>query len=304
MVLAVNVGGYKVKFSIVKIGLLFLLSINIFHNHRALASEYMVNAKEVYTFKAMEEDILLLKREYPGLIKVKSIGKTSSGRDIWAIKLGNGEKSILMNAAHHGREWITSMVVMKMIEEYAMSHKLNKRYEGYNVSVLDDISIWFIPMVNPDGVTIQQGGFFSIPPEQQWNMLLMNGGSIDFSRWKANGEGIDLNRQYPAGWNEIEGDAPFPFYQRYKGEHPSQAGEVKALMDFTLEVEPIIALSYHSSGREIFWYYQTPIEHVTRDWGIAKSISQLTHYKLAKPVHTATGAGYTDRFIFNPSLLK
>lgn len=261
------------------------------------ANEPVVNTKEVYTFHSMEEDVKRLQREYPHLLQVKTIGETPAGRSIWAIKLGNGEKSILINAAHHGREWITSLLVMKMVEDYAKSHKQHKPYEGYNMSILDEVSIWFIPMVNPDGVTIQQEGFLALPPKQQWNMMVMNGGSIDFSRWKANGEGIDLNRQYPAGWEELDGDAPFPFYQLYKGEKPLQANEVKSLVDFTKEINPIIALSYHSSGREIFWYYQTPIEHVTRDWRIAKSVSTLTEYKLAKPVNTAVGGGFTDWFI-------
>ena len=41
-----------------------------------------------------------------------------------------------------------------------------------------------------------------------------------------------------------------------KAEQPLEAAEVKALTDFTKEIDPLIAVSYHTSGREIFWHYK------------------------------------------------
>jgi g-D-glutamyl-meso-diaminopimelate peptidase len=152
-------------------------------------------------------------------------------------------------------------------------------------------------MVNPDGVTIQQNGLFNASLEEQEQLLIMNGGSIDFSRWKANGNGIDLNRQYSAGWEELSDSAPFPFYQLYKGKEPFSAPEVKAIKQFTNEIQPIIAISYHTSGRVLYWHYQTEKNHIQRDYTIASHVAHLTGYKLDQPVETAVGGGYTDWFI-------
>jgi g-D-glutamyl-meso-diaminopimelate peptidase len=255
----------------------------------------VVQTNDIYTYTDLKEDIKELERRFPETIETRVIGHSSYNNPLWAVKVGNGEQAVLINSSHHGREWITSMLVMKMIEDYARAHKMQEHYEGYSMSILDKVSIWFVPMVNPDGVMIQQNGLLQMDDNR--DLLFLNGGSIDFSRWKANGNGIDLNRQYPAGWDDLNGDAPFPFYQLYKGESPLSAPEVKALEQFTREIDPTISVSYHSSGRVVYWYYKTKIENVMRDWNIAKHVAELTGYKLDTPVQTAVGGGYTDWFI-------
>ena len=97
----------------------------------------------------------------------------------------------------------------------------------------------------------------------------------NFDRWKANGIGLDLNRQYPAGWRELSKQPDFPYYQFYRGKKPLEAKEVKALTRFIRKIEPEIAVAYHSAGREIFWNYQNG-KHLKRDKRIAKKISKLT----------------------------
>lgn len=59
--------------------------------------------------------------------------------------------------------------------------------------------MWFVPMVNPDGVTLQQEELKAFPISLHASLLEMNEGSKNFKRWKANAKGIDLNRQYKAG---------------------------------------------------------------------------------------------------------
>lgn len=257
----------------------------------------IVQTNEVYTFDDLTEDLFHIQKKYRDSIEIKLIGHSTFHKPIYAVKVGKGKESIFVNASHHGREWMTSMLVMKMIEDYARSHKSHESYEGYSTCILDKVSIWFVPMVNPDGVQIQQTGLFQLPSERQQQLLLMNGGSVDFSRWKANGTGIDLNRQYAAGWKELNDSAPFPFYQLYKGEHPFIAPEVEALVKFTEEIDPLIAISYHSSGRVLYWHYQTDKSLIERDKSLASKIAQITGYELDKPVKTAIGGGYTDWFI-------
>nr|WP_239454114.1 M14 family zinc carboxypeptidase [Bacillus suaedaesalsae] len=276
-----------------------MLLVFVFQSHTyAKEQKTIVQTNEVYTFDDLTEDLFHLQKTYRDSLEVKLIGHSTFHKPIYAVKVGNGEQSIFINASHHGREWMTSMLVMKMIEDYARFHKNHTSYEGYSTSILDNVSIWFVPMVNPDGVEIQQTGLFQkAHKEKLQQLLIMNGGAIDFSRWKANGTGIDLNRQYGAGWEELEDSAPYPFYQLYKGNQPFIAPEVHALVKFTEEIQPLIAVSYHTSGRVLYWYFQTEKPHIKRDKTIAKQISTITGYKLDKPVHTAIGGGYTDWFI-------
>src|SRR5699024_5057470 len=83
---------------------------------------------------------------------------------------------------------------------------------------------------------------------------------------------------------------------------PLEADEVRALVDFTYEVMPEIAVSYHSSGNMIFWgYHQWGITHTTefmKDYySIAEKVSELTRYPIEEPKSHQQGGGYTDWFI-------
>jgi g-D-glutamyl-meso-diaminopimelate peptidase len=123
----------------------------------------------------------------------------------------------------------------------------------------------------------------------------MNGGKGDFSRWKANGVGIDLNRQYPAGWRALGGPNK-PSFQFYKGTRPLQATEAKAITTFVNHIQPLIAVAYHSTGQEIFWNYHNG-KNKQRDYSVASEISELTGYQLGMPPKKASGGGFTDWFI-------
>jgi g-D-glutamyl-meso-diaminopimelate peptidase len=124
----------------------------------------------------------------------------------------------------------------------------------------------------------------------------MNDGSDNFKRWKANGMGIDLNRQYPAGWESLDQQPDSPWYKFYKGEKPLESKEVKSLTKFIKKINPTIAVAYHTAGREIFWNYKNG-KNLKRDKRIAKKVSKLTGYKLTMPTKNAMGGGFTDWFI-------
>jgi len=256
----------------------------------------IVQANKPYTYELFERDLEKLKGRYEEEIDVKAIGTTHFGKPIWAIKIGKGKKNIVLVGTHHGREWLTSVLLMKMLESYAEAYQGNKKFGTEPIEILNDISIWFVPMLNPDGVAIQQKNLAWFPPLHQKRLLSMNEGSHNFKRWKANGMGVDLNRQYPAGWKDLNQESTEPHYRFYRGEKPLESMEVVALTKFIDEINPSIAIAYHTAGREIFWNYKNG-NHLIRDYLLAKRLSKLTRYKLAKPDEDARGGGFTDWFI-------
>lgn len=172
------------------------------------------------------------------------------------------------------------------------------KYDEYIVrDILDRCSIWFVPMVNPDGVTLQQEGLNAFPESYHANLINMNGGSSNFKRWKANAEGIDINRQYPAMWDSIRNSPNYPMFKNYKGSEPVEAAEARSMVHFTYETDPEIALSYHTSGQVLYWYFNTAPEHLARDKEMADTISGMTGYSQIKPEINPSGGGYTDWFI-------
>lgn len=261
-----------------------------------MVAKEIVNPNREYTYEHMRTDINKLAKAYPGLISWKSIGKSVDGRNIYAIKLGNGKKEIFLNGAHHAREWLTTNLLMEMIDEYSQAYVKNQRFHGYDVrSILDKVSIWFVPMVNPDGVTLVQKGAFSAKNPKQ--VLKLNGGNTNFKAWKANIRGVDLNRQYPADWKTIRYVAPAPGPMNYKGKAPLTEPEVKAIYDFTLKHNFKTAVAYHSSGEILYWDFKTKGSLKTLSRKIANQISKKTGYSLVFPGPNPSGGGYTDWFL-------
>jgi len=272
--------------------LLFSLALSI----KASAETNIIPTAQTYTYEKMSENLVQLKNAYKDLLKIKILGYSHFGRKIYAVQLGTGRKNVLLVGAHHGREWITSMLLMKMLETYAAAAESHMAIGKLHSELLNDVSLWFVPMLNPDGVTIQQNQLQSFPPGQQNYLMFMNEGWDDYIRWKANGMGVDLNRQYPAGWKDLNTEQQSPSYQFYKGKAPLEAAEAAALVSFVNEIKPSIAVAYHTAGQEIYWKYKNG-KNTKRDRALAQKIAKLTGYKLAKPPKNASGGGFTDWFI-------
>lgn len=263
---------------------------------RYMAGTDIVNPRQVYTYEQMKSDINELTAAYPDLIDTKIIGKSVDGRNIYALKLGKGQTEIMLNGSHHAREYMTTNLLMEMIDQYAQAYVKNRSIDGYNAKrILDHTSIWFVPMVNPDGVTLVQKGHTSAKNPQQ--VLKINGGSTDFSAWKANIRGVDLNRQYPADWENIAGNTGKPAPQNYKGSKPLSEPEARAMYDFTNSRNFKTAVAYHSSGEILYWHFHTLPKNADRDRKIANMISSKTGYSLVPPQKNPSGGGFTDWFI-------
>jgi g-D-glutamyl-meso-diaminopimelate peptidase len=274
-----------------------IVSLSIQSSFVAHASD-IVDPNQIYTYDIMINDIKELSSAYPDLITYKSIGTTTYGHEIWAVKLGDGDATVFFNGAHHAREWMTTTLNMYMIAQYAQAFENNEEISGYNVrDLLSKVSMWFVPMVNPDGVTLQQSGVGLFPESIRSSLINMNGGSSDFSKWKANAEGVDPNRQYDADWEHITEVSNYPNWKNYKGDSPVQTVESKSLVKFTYDTNPEIAVAYHSAGQILYWYFHNSAEVEQRDKSMAETISNMTGYSLVKPIQNPSGGGYTDWFI-------
>ncbi|MGG6433533.1 M14 family metallopeptidase [Anoxybacillus sp. D401a] len=266
------------------------------HISETINGDGVVLPNQAYTYERLVKDVTRLQMFYPDLIQVQIIGQSVEGRNIYAIKLGKGSKEIFMNASHHAREHITTNVLMEMLDTYAFAYTSLTKVDQYDArTILDRTSIWFVPMVNPDGVTLVQKGHTAV--KNGALALAINKGKRDFSAWKANVRGVDLNRQYDARWATIRSNPGKPAPKNYKGSKPFSEPEAQAMRQFTLARNFEITVSYHSSGQIIFWHFLQPKEHVYRDQRLASMLSKQTGYSLVKPVQNPSGGGYKDWFV-------
>ncbi|SFA54306.1 ABC-type branched-chain amino acid transport system, substrate-binding protein [Parageobacillus thermantarcticus] len=205
---------------------------------------------------------------------------------------GNGGLESLQNiaAVENGK------IVPIKIKKYAFAYGNNQKMDNYSIrKTLDHTSIWFVPMVNPDGVTLVQRGYKAV---KNSNLVLkINRGKKDFSAWKANIRGVDLNRQYDAYWKTICCNPGKPWYKNYKGPRPYSEPEAQAMRDFTLAHNFLTTVSYHSSGQIIYWHFHQSKTQAQRDYRLALMLSKKTKYSLVKPTKNPSGGGYKDWFV-------
>lgn len=257
-----------------------------------------VDPFKTITYQQMVQDLKELTLWHPDIASLQIIGKSVDGRDLYALKLGTGKEELMISASHHAREHITTNVVMEIADQYAHLSQTNGTLNNYKVkSILQRTSIYFVPMVNPDGVSLVQLGAGSA--KNKAAVLKLNRGSTNFSAWKANIRGVDLNRQYPANWNNICCDPGKPSSQNYKGPKPLSEPEAKAMYDFTLKHSFKASAAYHSSGQIIYWHFHQSGARKSRDLSVARRVSQKTGYSLVAPQPNPSGGGYTDWFIQN-----
>ena len=133
------------------------------------------------TYKELLKKLSHLEKNY----KVKVIGKTKFNRKIFAVEriLNESFSTAIFVASVHARENIATDLIFEMIEQ-----KLFENVCKFNLA--------FIVMANPDGVALQCGGIGQFSKKWQKKLIQMNGDSSDFSMWKANALGVDINNNF------------------------------------------------------------------------------------------------------------
>lgn len=257
-----------------------------------------------YTSQFLNMDIEALKTIYP-FLQISSIGRSVLGRPLQVIKFGTGQKEIFYCAATHANEWITAPLLMKFLENLSKSYVNNFPIFGVNARELfSNVSLYIMPMVNPDGVDLVTGQI----TENSWayrnaQRISNNFPDISFPNgWKANIEGVDINLQFPADWEEARRikyeqgfDKPAP--RDFVGYGPLTAPEAVALYTFTLRHNFTLMITYHTQGRVIYYQYQNQTPPGSQE--IAERFSELSGYSLESVPENSSFAGYKDWFILN-----
>lgn len=242
-----------------------------------------------------------LAARYP-FLRVGEIGRSVMGRPLWSLTLGSGANRVAYSAAHHANEWITTPLLLHFVEELAEACAAGQELFGVPArEILDYTTLCVVPAVDPDGIDLVTGELRSGDFFRQARAIAAAYPQIPFPEgWKANIRGVDLNLQYPAGWeqareNKAAQGVVSPAPADYVGPAPLSAPESRALCRFTRTFDPALVLAYHSQGEVLYWRYldfEPPGSQ-----RIAQLFSQVSGYGAEETPFASGFAGYKDWFI-------
>ena len=186
------------------------------------------------------------------------VGTALSGAPIWYFCVRKtAYPTIIAQYSIHAREYITTLLALEQIKDFCRFGKKG--------------TVYFLPMLNPDGVQI---------------CLTQN------PLYKANGRGVDLNVNFNANWGTGEKNQREPGSENYIGLAPFSEPETRALKDFTLFINPDLTLSCHSKGEEIYYQFFQTGKRLKRDLAFAQIVREQTGYDIKATPNSA--GGYKD----------
>ena len=185
------------------------------------------------------------------------IGKSVKNKPIFAFHFGKFDApQILLTASTHAREYVSTAVGYEMIK--ACSFKNN--------------GVWFVPLVNPDGVEI-------VLSKKQRN-------------FKANSNFVDINVNFDANWGQGEKNVFQPHFENYVGPCPESEIETRTLTNFTRRLSPHFVINFHTKGEVIYFGDFLKDENKGKDNILASQISNITGFPKIKT--SGSFGGFSD----------
>lgn len=194
------------------------------------------------------------------IVKLENIGKSFDGRNIYIIEIGKGSKVTMFEGNIHAAE----IAPLLYLTKYAVN--LVNSYEKGNkdvMNLLENNKIVIVPTINPDGYNYTIGGKSTINNKNSY--VYQNDSDIEQDYYKANINGVDLNRNFPSrnGGLYFKKYTPSTTLSTKKsterlayfpGDELASEPETKALIYFMYKYQKDahIYAAVHSAGRVIY----------------------------------------------------
>lgn len=231
---------------------------------------------EKLTYFQLQQKLTRLKKTF----EYFEFGKSTLGEEILGFHIGSTSgKQILVEAGIHAREYISTLAT---IEEMKY---LKSNFMHFNFGV------YFIPLMNPDGVRLVLDGpsFISNKTLKKY-LFEINNSSSDFSLWKANILGVDLNSNFNALWGKGKFNRFSPGPAGFVGYYPNSEIENANLIRFLKEHKIAGSLSIHSKGEVVYYGYDNLSKSkLTRDKRIAESLASYLNFTPEKTEQSVGG---------------
>lgn len=168
--------------------------------------------------------------------------QTHDGNSIYALKISDNvasdedEPAIFVIAQHHARELNSPHMVIGSMQRVLAAYATDPALQA----VVDGYELYFVPMVNPDGVD----HVWNVDEFWRKNRRANPGGSF----------GVDLNRNYPFLWGQC-GASTNQSSNTYRGPSPGSEPETVTMRNAIATLRPEVYIDFHSSGQEVLRTY-------------------------------------------------
>lgn len=256
---------------------------------KTLSSKFVVETLDTSYKKPSDIETALKKIafDYPNLAVTDVIGRSTDGRDIYAIKLtdrffipDHEKPTVLIDAMHHAREVMTPEVALDIADYLTSKFATDPKVQEW----LRLNEIWIVPMLNPDG------------NNRVWT---------NSSMWRKNtrgGYGVDNNRNYPQFWGSCNGSSGNTGAEDYRGPNSASEPETKALMDLATRIKPVVNLTLHSASEMVLYPYGCPNQSLPAAQGATiKKIAAEMGRKLVRDSGNGTYAVGTPPDLLYPA---
>jgi hypothetical protein len=226
---------------------------------------------------------------YPNIVTVKqAIGNytTTEGKNIYWLKISDNpntdepEPEILYNSIHHAREACSLSQLIYYMYYLCENYNSNSHIKY----LVDNIEMYFVPIVNPDGYLYNQ----TTNP---------NGGGMWRKNRRNNGGGtwgVDLNRNYGLGWGfNNSGSSPNANSDTYRGTSGFSEPETQAIRDFCNAHQFKFAVNYHTYSNLIVYPWGYLGKNCDDSLAYREFSSELTKYNAYKYGTDLETVGYS-----------
>ncbi|MGN8219672.1 M14 family zinc carboxypeptidase (plasmid) [Halococcus morrhuae DSM 1307] len=193
----------------------------------------------------LENDDLLDNNELKKLLQsienvsVSQIGESNQGRPLWEASLGGGSTDVMMIAQQHGDEHIMPEAMIAALQ-YLASVDLDAVRQ-----VRDELTIHFVPRVNPDGFVARQRYNVDTDAPAAAGADIF-GADIGIFAADEPFVGWDINRYHWPNWKDSD------LYQSYPEKYPKNPVPEAVAVDSRLEeLDAKWIIDFHRQGEYV-----------------------------------------------------
>jgi hypothetical protein len=243
---------------------------------------------QFHTFSQVDSILLTYEKQYSSILNIEKIGESAFHKlPIKAIKISDfplqneGELSVLFTAAHHANEPLGVEICLYIVDYICRNYQSDQQIKKW----VDNLEIWVVPVVNPDGYQI----VFNDQSRIIWRKNLRDNNND--GKFTPEIDGVDLNRNYDYHWGD-EGDR-FPNSSFYPGPFPFSEPEAQAIRNLAERKCFVFHLDFHGAGELILYPFSNPQDEkvIQTVEGIARNIKKTrggNHYSIA-PMNDRVG---------------